>query len=93
METIIILPIFALFLYFGYKDDFKRNPVEFSRRLFGTILAITSMLLIFFILMPILNQKKMSALLGLLILIPPLIKWLTKRKALPETSDKTEEDN
>jgi hypothetical protein len=51
------------------------------------------MLLIFFILMPILNQKKMSALLGLLILIPPLIKWLTKRKALPETSDKTEEDN
>lgn len=92
METIIILSIFVLFLYFGYKDDFKRNPVEFSRGLFGTILAITSMLLIFFILMPILNQKKMSALLGLLILIPPLIKWLMKRKGLSEKSGKAEEE-
>jgi cadmium resistance protein CadD (predicted permease) len=92
METIIILSIFALFLYFGYKDDFKRNSIEFSRGLFGTILAITSMLLVFFILMPHLDRKKMSALLGLLILIPPLIKWLTKRKALTGKSDKTEEE-
>ena len=92
METIIILSIFALFLYFGYKDDFKRNPDEFSRGLFGTILAITCMLLVFFILMPHLNRKKMSALLGLLILIPALIKWLMKRKALSEKSDKTEEE-
>jgi hypothetical protein len=92
METIIIFAIFALFLYLGYKDDFKRNPAGFSRGLFGTILAITCMLLVFFILMPILNQKKMSALLGLLILIPALIKWLMKRKVLSEKSDKTEEE-
>lgn len=92
METIIILSIFALFLYLGYKDDFKRNPAGFSRGLFGTILAITYMLLVFFILMPILNQKKMSALLGLLILIPALIKCLMKRKVLTEKSDKTEEE-
>lgn len=50
------------------------------------------MLLVFFILMPHLNRKKMSALLGLLILIPPLIKWLMKRKALSEKSDKIEEE-
>lgn len=92
METIVILSIFALFLYFGYKDDFKRNPVEFSRGLFGTILAITSMVLVFFVLMPHLNRKKMSALLGLLILIPPLIKWLLKRKVLSEKNDKLEEE-
>lgn len=50
METIIILSIFALFLYFGYKDDFKRNPNEFSRTLIGTILTIISTLLGIFVL-------------------------------------------
>lgn len=27
----------VLFLYYGYKDDFKRDPKEFARTIFGVL--------------------------------------------------------
>jgi len=34
--------ILILFFYFGYKDDYKRNPKEFILTLIGVILSIIS---------------------------------------------------
>lgn len=55
-ESIVLLLIFVLFLYFGYKDDFKRNPSEFSRTILGVILSIVSTTLGFFGLIPLIKK-------------------------------------
>jgi hypothetical protein len=34
------LTMLSLFLYFGYKDDYKRNPKEFIKTIIGVPIAI-----------------------------------------------------
>ena len=55
-ESIVLLLIFMLFLYFGYKDDFKRNPNEFSGTILGVIFSIASVALGLFGLIPLLKK-------------------------------------
>lgn len=38
--------IVMLFFYFGYKDDYKRNPKEFILTLTGVILSIVSFVIL-----------------------------------------------
>ena len=35
--------ILILFFYFGYRDDFKRNPKEFKRTIIGVLVGIISL--------------------------------------------------
>ena len=37
LAAIVIGIVVVLFLYYGYKDDFKRNPKEFVRTIFGVL--------------------------------------------------------
>ena len=40
--------ILILFFYFGYRDDFKRNPKEFKRTIIGVLVGILSLAFGFF---------------------------------------------
>ena len=39
LTMIICIALFGAFLYFGYRDDYKRNPQEFVRTLVGLPLS------------------------------------------------------
>lgn len=40
LSAIILISLFLLFLYYGYKDDFKRDPKEFKKAVLGTLAII-----------------------------------------------------
>lgn len=42
LTYLVIGIIVILFLYFGYKDDFKRNPKSFFKTIFGVPIGILS---------------------------------------------------
>ncbi len=42
IEYLVIAIILILFFYFGYKDDYKRNPKEFIKTIIGVPIGILS---------------------------------------------------
>ncbi|WP_367389186.1 hypothetical protein [Lewinella sp. LCG006] len=40
LAAIVIGIVVVLFLYYGYKDDFRRDPKEFGRTIFGVLLEV-----------------------------------------------------
>ena len=42
---IILIILIPIFLYFGYRDDYKRNPETFVKTIIGTPIGILAILI------------------------------------------------